>query len=164
MEHVLQTELEVPVALDAVFAFFSRAENLERITPPELRFRMVTPAPVEMREGLLLDYRLSLLGVPFSWRSRITRFDPPRAFVDEQVKGPYKLWVHTHSFEPAAGGTLIRDHVRYRLPLSPLGELAYPLVRAHLGRIFAYRRRAVTRELGGGSAAVPGSAAPHGGP
>lgn len=128
---------------EAVFGFFSDAGNLQAITPPELGFRIVTPLPIAMRAGALIDYRLSLFGVPFGWRSVISEWDPPHAFVDEQVRGPYREWVHRHRFEDVAGGTRITDEVRYRLPLWPFGLAAYPVVRLHLARIFAYRHAAI---------------------
>jgi len=115
-------------------------------TPPELKFRILTPTPIAMRPGALIDYALSLFGVRFSWRSEITVWEPETRFVDIQVRGPYAEWVHTHTFEDVPGGTRIRDHVRYRLPLAPLGNIALPVVRVQLRRIFDYRE-AVTRRL-----------------
>jgi ligand-binding SRPBCC domain-containing protein len=147
MEHVLDTASEVPLPADVVFAFFSQAENLQRITPPELHFEIVTPLPLTIALGTLIEHRLRLFGVPLSWTSRISEWDPPRRFTDEQLRGPYAEWVHAHTFEPTPAGTLIRDRVRYRLPLSPLGDIAYPLVRRQLARIFAYRQRAVSEAL-----------------
>jgi len=149
MEHTLEVAIELPLTVAEVFPFFAAAENLERITPPELRFRIVTPLPIEMSEGALVEYRLRLCGVPFGWTTRITRWEPPLRFVDEQLRGPYALWEHTHTFEPTAAGTLIRDRVRYRLPLSPFGEAAFPVVHRQLKRIFAYRQRAVCAALTG---------------
>lgn len=142
-DHALQTRFVLPLPLAAVFPFFGAAENLERITPPELRFKILTPMPVEMKQGTLLDYRMSLFWVPFKWHTQIAEWDPPNRFVDVQLRGPYALWVHTHTFAETEAGTLIDDHVRYRLPLSPLGEIAFPLVRRQLDRIFSYRREAV---------------------
>jgi len=139
-------EMTVPLPRSQVFAFFAEAGNLERITPPELKFRILTPTPIAMRPGALIDYALSLFGVRFSWRSEITVWEPETRFVDIQVRGPYAEWVHTHTFEDVPGGTRIRDHVRYRLPLAPLGNIALPVVRVQLRRIFDYRE-AVTRRL-----------------
>lgn len=147
MEHDLRAEVELPLELESVFKFFSKAENLERITPPELNFRILTASPVNMRVGTLIDYRLKLFGVPFSWRTLISEWEPPYAFTDEQIKGPYSLWVHRHTFEATPNGTLIRDHVRYRLPLSPLGDIALPIIKLQLRRIFAHRQASVRQAL-----------------
>lgn len=149
-EHVLRAETLVRRPRDEVFGFFAAAENLERLTPPELGFQIVTPTPIAMGVGSLIDYRLRLFGIPFSWRTRISRWDPPTLFTDEQLKGPYRLWVHTHTFADHPDGTLVRDEVRYRLPLFPLGELAYPIVRLQLRRIFAYRRMRMNELIIGG--------------
>jgi ligand-binding SRPBCC domain-containing protein len=147
MDHELHTTLELPLPIDEVFAFFAEADNLQRITPPELHFKILTPLPLEMRRGTLLEYRLGLFGITFGWRTRIAAWDPPHGFVDVQLSGPYAVWEHTHVFVPTESGTVVDDHVRYRLPLSPLGDLAYPLVRRQLAHIFAYRQDVVREAL-----------------
>jgi ligand-binding SRPBCC domain-containing protein len=146
MEHILEVSDELPLPIERVFAFFSDALNLEKITPRELCFEITTPQQFTIQQGSLIDYRLRMFGVPFAWQSRITEWNPPHSFVDEQVRGPYRLWEHGHTFEATPTGTRIHDRVRYRLPLSPLGDLAFPVVRWQLQRIFAYRQK-MTREL-----------------
>jgi ligand-binding SRPBCC domain-containing protein len=127
--------MSVPLSHEQVFAFFADAANLERITPPELRFRVLTQ-PILMQEGTLIDYRLRLFGVPLRWRARI-------GLVDEQLRGPYRVWEHTHLFREEGGATTIEDVVRYALPVAPFGEIFHPLVRLQLERIFRFRRSAV---------------------
>ena len=151
--HVLERAQLIDRPRGEVFSFFADARNLEAITPEFLRFEILPPAPVEMRAGTLIDYRLSLFGVPFRWRTRIEEWEPGRRFVDLQLRGPYALWHHTHAFEDADGGTRMTDRVRYRLPLGPLGELAHPVfVRRTLERIFDFRRDRIARLLGAGAA------------
>ena len=155
--------MELPLPRAEVFAFFSAAANLQRITPPELGFSIVTPPDVVIGRGTRLEYRLRLFGVRFRWVSLISVWEPPARFVDEQVRGPYKQWIHEHRFEekdragsatigtPGSRVTITRDRVHYRLPFEPLGDLALPIVRMQLARIFAYRARAVRDALLGGS-------------
>ena len=133
---------------EEVFPFFADAHNLEAITPPLLGFRVVGEGPLEMRVGTLIQYRLRLHGLSVDWLTRIEEWEPGRRFVDVQLAGPYRLWHHTHTFEARRGGTVMRDLVRYALPLWPLGELAAPLVRRDLTRIFDFRRDAVEHRLG----------------
>jgi ligand-binding SRPBCC domain-containing protein len=147
-QQFLETETVLPATLDEVFVFFADAENLERITPPELAFQILTPTPILMQEGTIIDYRLRLFGVPFRWRTRITRWQPNDQFIDEQIRGPYARWTHRHVFSASADGTRMTDRVEYRLPLLPAGTIALPLVRRQLDRIFRYRAGAIQRLLG----------------
>ncbi len=143
MAHVLKSSIRLPLPREEVFPFFADAFNLQRITPPHLCFRILSTAPIPMAAGTRIHYRLSLFRLPFSWSSVICQWDPPSKFVDQQVRGPYHRWVHTHEFVDERGTTLIRDRVEYELPLWPLGQLAYPLVRYELGRIFRFRNDAI---------------------
>lgn len=149
MKYVLEREQVVSRPRPEVFAFFSDAANLERLTPARLRFRIKSPLPIEMRPGAVIEYDLSLLGVPFRWRTEIERFDPPERFVDVQARGPYRLWRHTHTFEEIAGGTRIVDRVDYELPLGLLGDAVQRLfVARQLAQIFDYRQRVIGEIFG----------------
>jgi ligand-binding SRPBCC domain-containing protein len=153
VEQLLTREQILPGDPDEVFGFFADAFNLEAITPPWLRFRVLTPGPIHMAPGTLIQYRLELHRMPIRWLTRIETWVTGERFVDVQVRGPYRLWHHTHTFEAHDGGTLVRDRVRYALPLGPLGELAHRLlVRRDLERIFDFRQESVARMLG----TVPG--------
>ena len=145
--HLLRREQRVAAAPADVFPFFADALNLEKITPPWLGFRVTTPRPIAMRAGTLIEYRLKLHGAPLRWRTTIAVWDPPRRFVDVQIAGPYRLWHHTHEFEPDGdGGTVMRDVVRYAMPFGPVGELARRVVvERDLAAIFDYRRSAILR-------------------
>lgn len=136
----IHREAVVPVSLDETFAFFSDARNLERLTPPWLNFDVRTRGDLTMREGLIIDYRLSLYGVPIPWRTRIDVWEPGVRFVDRQVRGPYRLWVHEHRFEAVDGGTRVIDHVDF---VPRLRWLTSWLVRRDVERIFDYRQQAL---------------------
>jgi len=138
-EFYLQAEQWLPRPVEEIFPFFARAANLETLTPAFLKFEIVTPEPVEMRVGALIDYRIHVHGFPIRWRTEIVAWDPPHRFVDVQLKGPYRLWHHTHTFTAKDGGTLCTDDVRYH-PLG--GAIANALfVRRDIETIFAYRRQ-----------------------
>lgn len=143
--HTLERRQELQGTPDEVFGFFADAGNLEAITPPRLHFEVITPRPIPMAAGTLIQYRLRLHGVPISWLTSIQQWDPPHRFVDTQVRGPYALWHHTHTFEPSGtDGTLMTDTVRYAIGFGPLGELARrALVDRDLAAIFDFRAEAI---------------------
>jgi ligand-binding SRPBCC domain-containing protein len=150
--HRLQRVQVIPGPLATVAPFFEAPENLARITPPWMRFRVVTPGPILMAPGARIDYTLRLLGLPLSWRTVITRFEPGRCFVDEQERGPYRLWRHLHEFEPVEGGTLVRDTVHYVVPLGLVGEAARRLyVSQTLEHIFDHRAATIAALFSSGS-------------
>lgn len=144
--HQLETELWLPRPRDEVFAFFADAANLEVLTPPWLNFRILTPQPIEMKAGTRLQYRLKLRGIPLRWESEITGWEPPHCFVDEQRRGPYRLWIHQHTFTESKGGTAVGDHVRYAVPGGALVNRF--LVAPDLDRIFRYRHRQLLQLFG----------------
>ncbi|MGE3108129.1 MAG: CDP-paratose 2-epimerase [Phycisphaerales bacterium] len=146
----LDVSMEIPLPIDEVFAFFADARNLEAITPPSLKFSILTPMPVQMAVGLVIDYQLRLRGIPIRWQSEITAYDPPFSFVDEQRSGPYKLWRHEHLFGSLAGpdgapATRVRDRVQYIPRGGPV--IHSLLVRPELERIFAFRQTQIARLL-----------------
>jgi len=153
---LLEREQWIPAPLARVSAFFADAANLEALTPPWLRFRILTPLPIEMRADARIEYRLRLAGVPLRWRTRIAKWDPPFSFVDVQERGPYALWEHTHRFSPVDGGVLMADSVRYALPLGPLGALAHAaVIRAALAAIFDHRFAKIRERFGSAWPAEP---------
>ena len=148
MSWEIHREQVVHAPVERVFGFFSRARNLQELTPPWLHFDVLTPEPIRMGPGTLIDYRLRLRGVPMRWRTLIEAWEPGRMFVDRQLRGPYRLWHHTHEFEAHSQGTLVRDRVRYEIPLGAAGRVARMLfVRRDLEQVFDYRREAVARLL-----------------
>jgi ligand-binding SRPBCC domain-containing protein len=140
---------QVARPLPEVFAFFSRAENLEVLTPPWLNFKILEVTPQPIRQGALINYSLRVHGIPLRWTSEIVEWEPPYRFVDLQLRGPYKLWRHEHRFEVRDGGTLISDTISLALPFSVLGRLAYKTkVRSDVREIFAYREKKIRHLFG----------------
>jgi hypothetical protein len=137
--HSFNTEMWLKPPLEEVFSFFSDARNLERITPPWVRFRILTSGEIPMRLGALIDYRIRVHGVPLRWRSEITLWEPGRRFVDEQRRGPYRLWIHEHRFSAKDGGTLVEDRVEYAVPGGALVNRLF--VANDVAKIFEYRKR-----------------------
>ena len=146
----LQREQFIPRPLAEVFAFFGDAGNLESITPSWLRFEIVTPRPIAMKQGARIEYRISWRFLRMSWKTDIVEWRPGECFVDVQVSGPYRLWRHTHTFESRSGGTLMRDSVQYEMPFGVFGRVAHRLrVRRDLERIFDYRAAQIAARFGG---------------
>ena len=137
--YVLTCSVVLPRARDEVFAFFSDAFQLEQITPDWLNFSILTPGPIELQRGSLLDYRIRLHGIPIGWQTEISSWEPPYSFTDRQVRGPYRLWEHLHTFQAIEGGTLTVDSVRYKALGGCLAN--WLIVEKDLRRIFEYRRR-----------------------
>ena len=143
---LLETSLFLPRPLGEVFPFFAEAGNLQRITPPWVDFRITTPLPIAMRVGARIDYRLTVHGVPISWRTEITAWEPPCHFIDTQLKGPYRRWIHSHRFREADGGTWVDDQVAFAVPGGwPIEHL---FVRRDLSRIFLHRQHATLAAFG----------------
>ena len=139
----IDTEVWLPQPLDTVFAFFADARNLAILTPPWLRFSILTPGPIQMKAGALIDYRLRLRGIPIRWQSEITAWEPPHRFVDEQRRGPYRRWIHEHTFVERDGGTLASDRLRYAVLGGSLAD--YLFVARDLKRVFAFRQETLRR-------------------
>lgn len=141
----LSTTAWLPQPVEEVFSFFGDAYNLDVLTPPWLRFEILTPPPIDMRAGTLIDYRIRLRGIPMRWRTRISLWEPNCRFVDEQLRGPYREWIHTHTFESLDGGTLMNDTVRYRVPGGALVNRL--VVERDVADIFRYRLEALRRHF-----------------
>jgi len=140
----IKTKQYIKGSLEEVFDFFSRPENLSEITPSELNFRILTPLPLEMKQGTVIDYTIKLFKVPVHWRTLITTFEPPLRFVDEQIKGPYTLWHHNHIFKEVRGGVEIQDLISYSIPFGLLGSLLHILwIKRDLKRIFEHRKNVI---------------------
>jgi ligand-binding SRPBCC domain-containing protein len=152
---VLTCRQTVPTPVEELFPFFADAYNLEEITPAMLNFEVLTPKPIDMKAGALIDYKLRVRGVPIRWKTEIAVWDPPRRFVDQQLKGPYERWHHTHTFEPTPdGGTLCIDRVEYRPIGGPLASVANALfVQRDVMGIFKHRTIKIAERFG-----VPGRA------
>ena len=144
-DYLFETETWLPTDRETIFSFFKEAANLERITPPWLNFSIHTPLPIEMKQGQLIDYHIRMYGIPMRWRTEITEWDPPFAFVDTQIQGPYRKWVHTHTFEQRNGGTWMQDRVQYSLPGGILSRIPHALiVRRNIEEIFRYRKSRIS--------------------
>ena len=128
-------------SVEEVFGFFSRPENLSVITPSNLNFKILTPSPIEMKQGAVIDYTIEIFKIPIHWRTLITTYEPPFKFVDEQIKGPYNFWHHTHMFKEVPEGVEIYDEVHYSIPFGPLGGILHALwIKKDLNHIFEYRK------------------------
>jgi ligand-binding SRPBCC domain-containing protein len=145
--YLLMSEVFLPRPREEVFHFFSDAFQLESLTPPWLKFQVLTPPPIELKPGAVIDYRLRVHGLPLRWRSEITAWEPPLRFVDEQRRGPYRHWIHEHVFEERDGGTLARDIVRYGVPGGGLVHALF--VGRDVRKIFEYRAKKLREVFGG---------------
>ena len=151
--HTFNAEIWLPEKRATVFSFFADARNLEAITPPWLKFAIVTPKPIVMYAGSQIDYQLRVHGFPVRWKTEISVWDPPFRFVDKQLRGPYRQWIHTHTFEEKDGGTLCRDHVEYAVTGGRF--IDWLLVRRDVEKIFAYRQEAMLARYSSRSASRP---------
>ncbi len=148
--YILEKEQFVKIPRDKIFDFFARPENLAKITPKKLGFEILTPPPISMRPGTLIDYTIKVAGIRQRWTTLITEYEPPVRFIDVQLRGPYAFWHHEHTFEKRDDGTLIKDKVIYSLPFGILGSVAHALfVKGQLNRIFNYRSKIIAEEFGG---------------
>lgn len=148
-EEILETYQFIPVSIDKIFQFFSKAENLEAITPKTLNFKIVDKSTEDIQTGAIINYKLKLHGIPLKWKTRINSFIDGKEFTDEQIKGPYKKWIHSHKFYSVNGGTLMKDRIIYKFPMGNLGALvAGPFARRDLKKIFGYRFEVIKNKFG----------------
>jgi len=144
----LETTQFIKAPMDKVFEFFSKPENLKEITPEKLAFRILTPIPIKMDKGTIIDYTIRLFCIPIHWRILITEFDPPHKFVDEQLKGPYLFWHHTHIFKEKDGGVEMIDRVLYAIPMGLLGRFMHFIwIKNDLKKIFLHRKQVIDKKL-----------------
>lgn len=145
-EYILERKQIIDAPIEQLFDFFADAKNLEVLTPPELNFKIITPDPITIQKGTIIDYQLRLRGFPITWKTEITQWNPPHDFIDTALRSPYKQWIHLHKFSVGDDDkTLMEDIVRYRLPLEPLGDIAHFYVKSELNYIFEYRRKTVEK-------------------
>ena len=143
----IKFEQFIDLPIEDVFNFFSRPENLSLITPPRLKFDILTPSPIQMKEGQLIDYSLTIMYfMKLHWRTLITNYNHPHKFIDQQIKGPYSLWHHTHIFQEKNGGTLIQDEVTYAITFGLIGRLIHAIyIKYDLRSIFKYRHKILNK-------------------
>jgi len=143
--HFLTTTTVINKTLSEVFEFFSNAENLNKITPPDMQFKILTPLPIIIKKGTLIDYKIKVNGIPFNWQTEITEWEPNKRFIDKQLKGPYRVWIHEHTFEEKDGKTIMNDHVQFLSPgwfLEPIINKLF--IEKKVKGIFAYREKILT--------------------
>jgi len=143
--HFLTTTTVINKPLSEVFEFFSNAENLNKITPPDMQFKILTPLPIIIKKGTLIDYKIKVNGIPLNWQTEITEFEVNKRFIDKQLKGPYRVWIHEHTFEEKDGKTIMNDHVQFLSPgwfLEPIINKLF--IEKKVKGIFAYREKILT--------------------
>jgi ligand-binding SRPBCC domain-containing protein len=143
--HILTKTTVINKTLSEVFEFFSNAENLNKITPPDMQFKILTPLPIIIKKGTLIDYKIKVNGIPFKWQTEISEWEPNKRFVDKQLKGPYRVWIHEHTFEEKDGKTIMNDHVQFLSPgwfLEPIINKLF--IEKKVKGIFAYREKILT--------------------
>jgi len=143
--HFLTTSTVINKPLSEVFEFFSNAENLNKITPPDMQFKILTPLPIIIKKGTLIDYKIKVNGIPLNWQTEITEFEVNKRFIDKQLKGPYRVWIHEHTFEEKDGKTIMNDHVQFLSPgwfLEPIINKLF--IEKKVKGIFAYREKILT--------------------